>query len=319
LNTNPILDKILGSPQPDGKNFKNILSNLDLLEKKPEIRPVTKFENKHLKYKRVLTTPKSYQSENEPDQVLKKCTKELLNKNINPDDFREILRNNGINPYVEGINKVIRQHESGQNVKFNDMLNALIKNRQSKFDPRNIQINVKKPVINSQADEKENGTSSMIPLKNGSGQMIFVNKKRPINFHHNSLNSNNKELFDWELSTLNKIKSGELNPPGRCKNESMQKVVFDSNVFINGNPELNFQHSNKCLKHVSFLNGTGDIFTWKGDTKESFKTTQIDRSDIKRRDPNQIFKHEEVVEKKPVKLNKMLYSSAENALVTWKK
>jgi hypothetical protein len=283
------------------------------------VRPISKFENKHLKYKRVLETPKSNESENEPDYILKKSTKELLKKNINPDDFREILRNNGINPYVEGINKVIRQHESGMSVKFNDMLNALIKNRHSKFDPREVEIKIKKKVLNSQADEKENGTSSMIPANNGCGQLLYVNKKRPIQYTHNSLNSNNKELFDWELSTLNKIKSGEMNPPERCKNESMQKTVFDSNVFSIGNAELNFPQTEKYKKKISFLNGTGDIFTWKGVKKEPFKTTQVDRSDIKRRNPNQIFNHEEAVEKKPVKLNRMLYSSPENALVTFRK
>jgi hypothetical protein len=188
----------------------------------------TNFNNKHLKYKRVLDKPQTKESETEPDYILKKSTKELLNKNINPDEFREILRNNGINPNVEGINKMIRQHESGSTVKYNELLYALIKNRDSTFDPTQIKINVKKRVLNMEAAEKEN-MSGFVITKNGSAQMNYMPKKKLVDINQNY--QSNKDLFDWELSTLKKIKSGEFEPPTRHKNEYTHKTVFESHVF----------------------------------------------------------------------------------------
>jgi hypothetical protein len=69
----------------------------------------------------------------------------------------------------------------------------------------------------------------------------------------------------------------------------------------------------KHKKSVSFISGAGNILTWKGETKNDFQTTQKDNNEIKRRNPNQT-SCQEPVERKTVKLNKMLYSSSENFL-----
>ena len=52
--------------------------------------------------------------------------------------YREVLKENSINPNVEAINKILRQHESGKPAKFHQLLNALIKNKSKKsFDLSN--------------------------------------------------------------------------------------------------------------------------------------------------------------------------------------
>lgn len=307
--TNEKIEKILKAPQPDGKNFATIVTSLELLNKKEgyEIKPKNNpnYTNKHMRFKRVLEPPKTLESEDDPNYSLKKYSKQLLNKTINPDEYREVLRAHGINPFIEGINKMVRQHEAGMNVKFNELLNAVVKNRDSKFDPTQIKFNVQNKHHMTETEGEENGSSSMVPSGNGTSQLSYFPKKKRVNVNHCSFNSN-KELFDWELSSLNKIKNGEFSPPTQHKNSSTHKTVFASHVF----DDTPIQESPKKNKaSTAFFSGTGDFFTWKGSINEN----QSAQKEVKRRNPNETSKVE-VVEKKPVKVNKMLASSQENFL-----
>lgn len=255
-----------------------------------------------MKFKRVLPPPESKESEDDPNYSLKKYSKQLLKRTITSDEFREVLRSHNINPMVEGINKVVRDHEVGKFVKFSELLNAVVRNRDSKFDPTQIKFDIRVKKNNMQSNESENGTSSMVASGNGTGQLVYFSKKKMVDSKSHSHNSN-KELFDWDMSMLSKIKSGELN--NNCdRNDPLHKHVHESKIFddtpINDSPKK--RHTSDCF------NGTGDIFTWKGEGK-AFS----DKKEVKRRNPNETAV-EEVKKDKPVKINPMMVTSQENVL-----
>jgi len=319
LNSSEKLEKILKSSQSDGKTFSNILSNLDLLVKKEGVtinkekyNKFSNFNNTHFKFKRTFAKNDENENENEPYYKLKKYSRELLKKNINTNEFREILLSNGINPNVEGINKFIRQHESGMNVKYHELLNAVIKNRDC--NPTEINVKIKKKVMNTEADTTDSNIRCMIPMNNGTSQLNYVAKKKNIDINPNY--QSNKDVFDWELCSLKKIKNGEFEVPERHRNEMTHKTIYESHVFdispMNKNKNL---AKEKPSKRILFLNGTGDILGWKGETKNNFNTTLNYHSKIKRTNPNQT-KIQNEITIKPVKLNKMLQSSQENTLNT---
>jgi hypothetical protein len=308
LEINQKLDKILTSSHEDGLNFKNVLVSLDLLKKKeasyPTLKKSASYSNRYARYKKGLATPKATKPENDPNFHLKNFSSQLLKRTITPDQFREFLRDNGINPMIEAINKVVREHEVGKSVKFNELYGAVVKHKGDKFDPTqvNFEINTKK--FYKESLNEENGKKSMVPVGNGTSQMCYYTQKKPINSKYDSFKSN-KDIFDWDLSTLNKIKSGELNPPVVSKNDPKHKTLFHSSVF----DDTPVFESPKKQNTSNVFNGSGDILSWKSSSVES--KAQIET--IKRRNPNQIFS-EEREERKPVKINKMLVSSAENVL-----
>lgn len=209
---------------------------------------------------------------------------------------------------VEGINKVVRDHEVGKFVKFNELFGAVVKHKKDKFDPTQINFEIKTKQFYKESADEQNGSKSMVPMNNGTGQLIYFSQKKPINCKFNSFQSN-KDVFDWDLSTLNKLKSGELNPPNCSKNDPKQKTLFQSDIF---NDTPMFESPNKKQRpSTAFLGGSGDIFTWKGSNSESKA-----QNDIKRRNPNEKLINQDVVERKPVKINKMLFSSVDNSLNT---
>ena len=312
ISINPRLERILKSSHADGRSFTNVLTSLDLLEKKDGCFNTEKknlsYTNKHARYKKVLDTPQSKQVEDDPNNDLKKFSTQLLKRIITPDQFREVLRDNGINPMVEGINKVVRDHEVGKFVKFNELFGAVVKHKKDKFDPTQINFEIKTKQFYKESANEQNGSKSMVPMNNGTGQLIYFSQKKPISCKFNSFQSN-KDIFDWDLSTLNKLKSGELNPPNCSKNDPKQKTLFQSNIF-NDTPV--FESPNKKQRpSTAFLGGSGDIFTWKGSNSESKA-----QNDIRRRNPNEKLINQDAVERKPVKINKMLFSSVENSLNT---
>jgi hypothetical protein len=256
-----------------------------------------------MKFKKILPPPQSKESEDDPNYSLKKYSKQLLKRTITPDEFREVLRSHGINPMIEGINKVVRDHEVGRFVKFSELLNAVVRNRDSKFDPTQIKFDIRTKKFNAEAYETENGTSSMVPSGNGTGQLVYFSKKRNVESKYHTHNSN-KELFDWDLSLLKKIKSGELNNVVN-KNDPGHKHVFESNVF----DDRPIYDSPKKRHTSDVFNGTGDIFTWKSDGKENLTVIK----EITRRNPNERAEEVKVKERK-VKVNPMMITSQENVL-----
>jgi hypothetical protein len=308
LEINQKLDKILTSSHEDGLNFRNVLVSLDLLKKKqgsyPTLKKSASYSNRYARYKKSLATPKATGAENDSNFHLKNFSSQLLKRTITPDQFREFLRDNGINPMIEAINKIVREHEVGKSVKFNELYMAVVKHKGDKFDPTQVNFEIKTKQFYKESGDDENGKKSMVPVGNGTGQMCYYTQKKPINSKYDSFKSN-KDIFDWDLSTLNKIKSGELNPPVVSKNDPKHKTLFKSSVF-DDTPVFD---SPKKQSTSNAFNGSGDILTWKSSQSEGKAQAET----IKRRNPNQIFS-EEREERKPVKINKMLVSSAENVL-----
>ncbi len=204
---------------------------------------------------------------------------------------------------------MIRKCDVGTSISYNEMLYSIMKNKDSDFDPTQINHKIKKPVWNGEANEKEKGRSMI--STNGGAQLTYFTKRKLVNNNQNY--SSNKDLFDWEASTLKKIKSGEMDAPIRHKNKSIHTNIFESHVFDKPMRVKTAEMKDDRKRTVSFLNGTGNILTWQGENKGSFKTTQKVSSDLKRINPNKSSNSEQA-EKKPVKLNRMLASSSENTL-----
>ena len=278
---------------------------------KPKSNP--HFSNQYSRYKKVLPPPETKESESDPNYSLKKYSKQLVNKVINPDEYREILRQHGINPNVEVINKVIRQHEVGNSIKYNDLLVAVLKNKDTKFDPTKVNFEIKRRKYYSESEPAEDmimiSQKTSTISKGATSQLSHCTKKKKINCKYNSYTSN-KEIFDWEASTLTKLKSGELNPPALCDGNNKHKIVFKSNIF--DDTPITDSPPKKKRTSTAFFKGSVDFFTWKGGDAKT-----PEKKEIKRRNPNETSK-EEVKENKPVKINKMLLSSPENGLITKK-
>jgi len=119
---------------------------------------------------------------------------------------------------------------------------------------------------------------------------------------YNSYNSN-KELFDWDANTLNRIK----NPVIMSKNENVVKNVHESHVF-----DKAFSTSPVKKQHNPTNSGSGDIFTWKGFAADQSQS-QSQSPKKARKNPNEISVIREE-KQKPVKVNKMMMSSEENFL-----
>lgn len=90
----------------DEKNFTSILKNIDLLQKPPgqnTTKSNPNFTAKHLRYKKDLGQPKSYDTEDIPNYNIRKYSQQLVERNIDSDKFRNLLRQEGINPNIEGV------------------------------------------------------------------------------------------------------------------------------------------------------------------------------------------------------------------------
>jgi hypothetical protein len=314
IEINQKLDKLLSSSHEDGRSFKNVLISLDLLKKKENstvtLKKSASYSNRYARYKKSLATPKATNSENDPNYHLKNFSSQLLKRIITPDQFRQVLRENGINPMIEGINKVVRDHEVGKSVKFNELFGAVIKHKGDKFDPTQVNFEIKTKKFYKESQDEENGKKSMVPVGNGTGQMCYYTQKKSVNCKYDSFKSN-KDIFDWDLSTLNKLKSGELNPPVVSKNDPKHRTVFQSSVF-DDTPVIESPKKQNTSNNA--FNGSGDILSWNS-WKGSQSESKVQAETIKRRNPNQIF-GEEREERRPVKINKMMVSSAENVLNT---
>jgi len=270
------------------------------------------YDGKHMRYKREIPPAESKELETDPNYSLKKYTKQLLNKNITTDEYRQILKEHQINPNVEAINKILRQHESGKPAKFGKLLHAVIKHSDEKFDPTTVEYEITAPKFYKTSIDQDNSGNLYIPTKNGTSQMICFNKKNRPQSKFNSYIST-KEAFDWDHNRLKMIQSGEIHPPTieNCPNGS--KRIHQSQVFYN-NDEVQETKSSSLKKsqNGNVFQGTGDIFSWKGDVKE---TNVKKKKEIVRRNPNETSMNSKQEEKvKPIKINKMMISSDENVL-----
>lgn len=291
---------------------------MDLLNKNQNSKVTEKtnpnYNNKFMRYKKVLDTPKSNEEEDSHFADIKKLSSQLINRTITPEQYKIVLKEKGINPNIEGINKVIRDHEDGKSIKYNELVRAVIKYKDETFDPTKVTFEIKNKKFFKHTLKEDNGTKSMIPSKNGTGQLFYSEQKKAVHSKYNSYYSN-KEVFDWDLSTLNKLKGGELNSPGK-KDTPKAKFFYDTHITFGQSKESNFSalngnftpKTNKSIT-ISNLGGSGDIFTWKGCSSTETKTQQ---KYIPRKNPNALSGEERCDRK--VQPNKMLFSSEDNTL-----
>lgn len=268
-----------------------------------------------MRYKRNLHSP---EKDKDKQDSLESHTRQLLKRDITCDQFRQILRENNINPNAEAINKIIRQHENGKPTKFDELFFAIHK-FQADIDPTKIHFQSKHQNLyeESNGESNEINNKNLVPNTKGNGLMYLAQKKAvhsKYNYHYS-----NKDLFDWESSALNKYKSGEFeikefnegNPRHRIVNESK---VFPTEDLIYSHLKSNNHLSKKksCnLSNNSFM-GSGDFLTWKGDVKG---TSSWETKEVKRKNPNEV-KSEVIPEKVSRKINRMQMPSRENMLIT---
>ncbi len=317
MNSNAKIEKILSSSSADGKDFKTLLANLQILDKNEtssltsEPKKNLDYTNKFMRYKRDPHKGSSMESDPNKENPLKTSTRQLLTGEITGEQYRNILRDNKINPNAEAINKIIRQHESGNQTRFDELYFAINK-FPTDLDPTKIQITSKFPEFNGETrPEQEKINKSIIPDKNGNG-IVCLAQKRPVKTKY-SYHDSNKDLFDWEISILNKYKSGEFRRSENDRNDPRTKIVYESNVFssdVHGDAKENKKKSfNATSNHFQ---GSGDFLTWKGDVKS---TAYSEKKEIKRKNPNEV-KNEVPQEKPTRKMNTMQIPSRENVLIT---
>jgi len=249
----------------------------------------------------VLDTPKSGEHEGEPYLEVRKQTANLLKRNINTEEFCRSLQDQGINPQVPSIKKLINHHESGDIVKFHDLFTAIVQHKDETAQEPTFNTKINK--FYKTSIDKETSSGNMI--EKGYGHLVQMPVKRRINNNHNSYSSN-KEFFDWDLCTLKKIKSGELQAPSLSKNNPNHKHVYSSQVFAT---ESTVVSPKRNKAGTSAFVGSGDILSWNGKAPcEDFSP-----KGPKRRNPNEVF-NQTYSEKKPTKIFTLLSTSKENGL-----
>lgn len=105
LTSSTKIDKLLDSK--NGASFSTLLTQLELLkksDKKPEAHTKNvNYDATHFRFKKSLKAPESKASENENHVTMKNQVKDLISGRISTDQFRDALKNNGINPNVEAV------------------------------------------------------------------------------------------------------------------------------------------------------------------------------------------------------------------------
>jgi hypothetical protein len=276
-SSNGKLEQLLKNPSGDGKNFKNILKSLDLLDKKEgslvQEKQNKNYTAKYMRYKRVLSPPKSKEPHEDSLSEVKLFTKELMKRNITSDDFKQQLISNGINPSVEAINKVIREHDSGKCVKFNELYGALLK-----FKDEKVNINTEslfktksKKFYQESSKEPAEGVKNMLSIGTYPGEYKYLVTKKYFRNVNNHLESN-KEIFDWDMSTLEKIKSNEF-VQKKSTNDPKYKTFFQSKVF-DTTPITETALRPSCLRNYD----SSDIFN----NNKSFQSENVGNPTKKR-------------------------------------
>ena len=63
--------------------------------------------------------------ENEKNYKIREATKSFLNNQMKAEEYKQKLREEGINPEVDGISKYISQQQSGEPVNFSNMIRTI--------------------------------------------------------------------------------------------------------------------------------------------------------------------------------------------------
>lgn len=303
LSTSPKLAYLLESKATDGKDFTTILKHIDILKNPGETtKSKIQYSNKHNKFKRDRTPPKTKLNQEDPLYDIKKWTLKLANGSITPDNYRSFLSENNINPNIEEINKHLRAGESGR-INFNDLMFSIMRFEKSKNDPTKVNFEYK-PVVFNQTTLEDEDTGKSYLYKKGSSQPFFANRKKDIECRYNSFNSH-KEYFDWDANTLSTIDTQVSMTP---KTSRWSKMAFESHIF---DEDFNKEDAMKKKPHrssTSYHKDNGDIFKWS-QHKDNFSSSA--RTGLKRIDPNFKKSEQKNVELKKKNLS-MLMSSQDN-------
>lgn len=115
----------------DGKNFKDILASTDLIEhRKMEEKKNPDYNPKFNRYKKNPVRPKvEHKDENEKEKTIRDATSKFLNQKMDEATFKDVLREEGIDPNIEGINKHIRQKTSGGPVNYSKFVTSIARHQ----------------------------------------------------------------------------------------------------------------------------------------------------------------------------------------------
>lgn len=156
----------MASSQLDKKSFHEILKNTDIIKHKEiEEKKNPNFDPKYHSGKRVLDQPKSFESPLENNYHLKQGTAKLISNKITPDEYRELLIKEGINPNIEGINKFIRAKEEGNFVSYKDLVVNINTHKGDTLDPTKVHIEKGKDCRFREDSGKESTEKLMMSTK----------------------------------------------------------------------------------------------------------------------------------------------------------
>jgi len=291
LSSNGNFDKLADSAARDCKNFTGLIRSLGIL-KDDKVR-APKFTANQMKNSTAKKYPryvrnKSYNVPEHESNVIQDSVTSYLKRQITSQDLQTVLRDNNINPGVEEINKFVRNHDAGINVKMTDLLFAIKKIGNNGVDPSSVKVNFNPPKYYT--THLDDTTDSP--------------KKKNVNPSYVS----NKDMFDWEISEhqqiLNKMEDRQV--PQSAKS----KFIHESTIF---KKDAQSDEKKSALKKVDSpaVGGNGNILTWKG-------TASSDNSqmkEVKRRDPNACSVTDESTKAPKRKVLKMHESSEENGMI----
>jgi len=289
LSSNANFDKLADSAARDCKNFTGLVRSLGIL-KDDKVR-APKFTANQMKNSTAKKFPryvrnKSYNVPEHESNVIQDSVTSYLKRQITSQDLQTVLRDNNINPGVEEINKFVRNHDAGINVKMTDLLFAIKKIGNNGVDPSSVKVNFKPPTYYDTHVEDSSP------------------KKKNVNPSYTS----NKDMFDWEISEhqqiLNKMEDRQV--PQSAKS----KFIHDSTIF---KKDAQTDEKKSALKKVESpaVGGSGNILTWKG--PGSSDSPQV--KEIKRRDPNAMSGTDESTKAPKSKVLRMHESSEENGMI----
>lgn len=89
----------------------------------------------------------------------------MIANQITPDEYREFLKKEGINPNIEGINKLIRAKEDGNPVSYKDLVIKINTHKKDTLDPITIKIEKGKDCRFSEDIGKQDTEKLMMNVK----------------------------------------------------------------------------------------------------------------------------------------------------------
>ena len=100
-----------------------MLGFTDLVEhRKPEEKKNPYYDGKYNRYKKNVKRPKvEHPEESEAKAKLREATAKFVQQEIDKDEYKNVLKSQGINPEIDGINKVIKSSNAG----YTEMLNSI--------------------------------------------------------------------------------------------------------------------------------------------------------------------------------------------------